>query len=32
MNHYLIAIQYDGSAHRGSQRLANEQDTLQGIV
>ena len=32
MNHYLIAIQYDGSAHRGWQRLANEPDTVQGIL
>ena len=32
MNHYLITIQYDGSAHRGWQRLANESDTVQGIL
>ena len=32
MNHYLITIQYDGSAHRGWQRLANEPDTVQGIL
>lgn len=29
MNHYLITIQYDGSANRGWQRLANEPDTVQ---
>lgn len=32
MNHYLITIQYDGSANRGWQRLANEPDTVQGIL
>lgn len=32
MNHYLITIQYDGSAHRGWQRLANESRTVQGIL
>ena len=32
MNHYLITIQYDGSAPRGWQRLANEPDTVQGIL
>ena len=32
MNHYLITIQYDGSAHHGWQRLANESDTVQGIL
>lgn len=32
MYHYMITIQYDGSAHHGWQRLSAQPDTIQGIL
>lgn len=32
MNHYLITIQYDGTAHAGWQRLADNPNTIQQIL
>lgn len=32
MNHYIITVQYDGTAHKGWQRLKSQQNTVQQIL